>query len=223
MKNSLKQLFRTPVKTGLFCVIFLFGTALFTVGLNLWLEISEKIKAADETFVTIGMAGQKEQSTFMERRWDAGLKGYVYQEKAAYGAYLTPDILEGLDVGYISKPRQRPYFGAVSPGNLTGGELTDESVTAVSLAEIRAPGDCVPEGPVPVEVVRVLWGTRSLESGLPLCDSCLPHKRYAVTYIGNPSLLSFGGRSIPPRKDWRSKPPMALRFPYRRYITISPV
>lgn len=191
MKNSLKQLFRTPVKTGLFCVIFLFGTALFTVGLNLWLEISEKIKAADETFVTIGMAGQKEQSTFMERRWDAGLKSYVYQEKAAYGEYLMPDILEGLNVGYISKPRQRPYFGAVSPGNLTGGELTDESVTAVSLAEIRAPGDCVPEGPVPVEVVRVLWGTRSLAGKrIYFCDhrseqpDSLEAGKTYITYLG---------------------------------------
>ena len=121
MKNSLKQLFRTPVKTGLFCIIFLCGTILFTVGLNLWLEISEKIKAADETFVTIGTAEQKEQSTVMEQWWDAGLKDYMYQETRGYGEYLTPDILESLDIEYISPPRQRPYFGAVSPGNRTGG------------------------------------------------------------------------------------------------------
>ncbi len=162
MKNSLKQLFRTPVKTGLFCIIFLCGTILFTVGLNLWLEISEKIKAADETFVTIGMAEQKEQSTVMEQWWDAGLKDYMYQETRGYGEYLTPDILESLDIEYISPPRQRPYFGAVSPGNRTGGELTEESITGVSLAEIRPLEDCVPDRPVPVEVVRVLWGTRSL-------------------------------------------------------------
>lgn len=162
MKNSLKQLFRTPVKTGLFCIIFLCGTMLFTVGLNLWLEIAEKIKAADETFVTIGMAEQKEQSTVMEQWWDAGLKDYMYQETRGYGEYLTPDILESLDIEYISPPRQRPYFGAVSPGNRTGGELTEESITGVSLAEIRPLEDCVPDSPVPAEVVRVLWGTRSL-------------------------------------------------------------
>ena len=135
---------------------------LFTVGLNLWLEISEKIKAADETFVTIGMAEQKEQSTVMEQWWDAGLKDYMYQETRGYGEYLTPDILESLDIEYISPPRQRPYFGAVSPGNRTGGELKEESITGVSLAEIRPLEDCVPDRPVPVEVVRVLWGTRSL-------------------------------------------------------------
>lgn len=59
MKNSLKQIFRTPLKTGLFCIVFICGTILFTVGLNLWLEISDKIKTADEAFVTIGMVSQK--------------------------------------------------------------------------------------------------------------------------------------------------------------------
>lgn len=29
MKNSLRQVFRTPIKTGLFCVIFIFGTMLY--------------------------------------------------------------------------------------------------------------------------------------------------------------------------------------------------
>lgn len=68
MKNSLKQIFRTPLKTGLFCMIFIFGTMLFTVGL----EISEKINTADETFVTIGTVRQKEQSTIMKGQWLSG-------------------------------------------------------------------------------------------------------------------------------------------------------
>lgn len=162
MKNSLKQIFRTPVKTGLFCIIFTFGTLIFSVGLNLWLEISEKIKTADETFVTIGTVEQKEQSTTIEQRWDAGLKDYLYQETEVYGDFLTPEILNSLDLEYISPPRQRPYFGAGSPNILTGGETTQESITGLSLVEIRALEDRVPKEPVPVEVVRVLYGTNSL-------------------------------------------------------------
>lgn len=162
MKNSLKQIFRTPVKTGLFCIIFTFGTLIFSVGLNLWLEISEKIKAADETFVTIGTVEQKEQSTAIEQWWDAGLKDYLYQETKIYGDFLEPEILNGLVPEYVSPPRQRPYFGAGSPGIITGGETTKESITGLSLVEIRALEDCVPEEPVPVEVVRVLYGTSSL-------------------------------------------------------------
>lgn len=145
MKNSLKQIFRTPVKTGLFCLIFLFGTMLFTAGLNLWIEISEKIKAADETFVTIGTVEQKEQSTVMEQWWDAGLQDYIYQETETYGDFLTTDLLEKLDIDFIIAPRQRPYFGAYSEGLRTGGELTDESFTGIFLAEIRVLEDAVSE------------------------------------------------------------------------------
>lgn len=171
MKNSLRQIFRTPLKTGLFCMIFIWGTMLFTVGLNLWSEISEKIEAADSVFVTIGSVSQKEQSTIMEERWDAGLKEYTYYETNVYGDFLEPEILESLNVEYVSSPKQRPYFGACSPGSITGGELTDESITGISLVEIRALEDCVPEDPVPVEVVRVLWGTRSLlGKTIAFCD-----------------------------------------------------
>ena len=145
MKNSLKQIFRTPVKTGLFCLIFLFGTMLFTAGLNLWIEISEKIKAADETFVTIGTVEQKEQSTVMERWWDAGLQDYIYQETETYGDFLTTDLLEKLDIDFITAPRQRPYFGAYSEGLRIGGELSDESFTGIFLAEIRVLEDAVSE------------------------------------------------------------------------------
>lgn len=191
MKNSLKQIFRTPLKTGLFCIIFIFGTILFSVGLNLWLEISEKIKTADEAFVTIGMVRQKEQSTMMTHWWDAGLKDYIYQETKAYGDFLAPEVLKSLDIEYISSPQQRPYFGAGSADILTGGENTDESLTGVSLVEIRALKDCVPEEPVSVEVVRVLWGTMSLlGKNIDFCDhrtkqpmSLEAGKTY-ITYIG---------------------------------------
>lgn len=190
MKNSLRQMFRTPVKTGLFCMIFIFGTMLFTVGLNLWLEISEKIKIADETFVTIGTVRQKEQSTTMDQWWDAGLKDYIYQETNVYGDFLDIEILERLDVEYISGPQKRPYFGACSPDILTGGELSDESMT-ISLVEIRALEDCVPTEPVPVEVVRVLWGAKSLlGKTIDFCDhrteqpESLEAGKTYITYIG---------------------------------------
>ena len=118
---------------------------LFTAGLNLWIEISEKIKAADETFVTIGTVEQKEQSTVMEQWWDAGLQDYIYQETETYGDFLTTDLLEKLDIDFITAPRQRPYFGAYSEGLRTGGELTDESFTGIFLAEIRVLEDAVSE------------------------------------------------------------------------------
>ncbi len=173
------------------CVIFIFGTMLFTVGLNLWLGISEKIQMADKTFVTIGTVRQKEQSTTMEGQWDAGLKDYTYQETEVYGDFLDSEILENLNIEYISGPQQRPYFGAGSLDILTGGELTEESTTSISLVEIRALEDCVPTQPVGVEVVRVLWGDAGLlEKRIDFCahrtkqpDSLEAGKVY-ITFIG---------------------------------------
>ncbi len=191
MKNSLKQIFRTPLKTGLFCIVFICGTILFTVGLNLWLEISDKIKTADEAFVTIGMVSQKDQSTMMEGQWDAGLKDYIYQETKVYGDFLTTEILEKLPIDYISSPKQRPYFGVSSPDIIAREGDTDEVMTGVSLVEIRALEDCMPKEPVPVEVVRVLWGTGSLlGKTIDFCDhrteqpESLEAGKTYVTFIG---------------------------------------
>lgn len=162
MKNSLKQIFRMPLKTGIFCTIFIFGTMLFIVSFSLWIDISEKVKIADDVFITIGTVRQKEQSTTMIQWWDAGLKDYIYQETNVYGDFLKPEVLKKLEIEYISAPQQRPYFGALSPGIITGGEHAGENNTSKSLVEIRALEDCVPKEPVTVEVVDVLWGTNSL-------------------------------------------------------------
>lgn len=151
----------------------------------------EKIKAADETFVTIGTVRQKEQSTTMEGQWDAGLKDYIYQETKVFGAFLEPEALESLDVEYISGPQKRPYFGAFSPDILTGGELTEESVTYEALVEIRSLEDGVPTGPMKVEVTRVLWGDHTLlEKKIDFCahrteepDPLEAGKTY-ITFIG---------------------------------------
>lgn len=191
MKNSMKQIFRMPLKAGLFCIIFIFGTMLFTVGLNLWLELSEKIKAADEVFSTVCMVRQKEQSTILEEQWDAGLKKFIYQEKKVYGDFLTTDILENLAIDYVSGPQQRPYFGASSPEMRVGVENVDEMVGILSLVEINALEDCVPDEPVRVEVVRVLSGMQSLMGKtIDFCDhrtkqpeSLVAGKTY-IAYIG---------------------------------------
>lgn len=162
MKNSLKQIFRTPLITGFFCIIFIFGIILFTIGLNLWSEIMERLKIADDVFVTIGTVRQKEQSTTIMQYWDAGLKDYIYQETSVYGNFLTTDVLKTSEIKYISEPLQRPYFGALFSESITGGEHMDDSISSMSLVEIRALENCVPKEPINVEVVDVLWGTKSL-------------------------------------------------------------
>ena len=54
MKNSLKQLLRTPMKTALFFFLMTAATALLVLGANLWLNTQAKIDAAEGLFVTLG-------------------------------------------------------------------------------------------------------------------------------------------------------------------------
>lgn len=46
MKNSLKQLLRTPMKTCLFFLLMTAATALLVMGANLWAQTQAKIDAA---------------------------------------------------------------------------------------------------------------------------------------------------------------------------------
>ena len=47
MKNSLKQLLRTPVKAVLFFLLMTAATALLVLGANLWAQTQVKIDAAE--------------------------------------------------------------------------------------------------------------------------------------------------------------------------------
>lgn len=114
MKNSIKQLLRTPLKTGLLFLLLLFSTVLFTIGTSLWIQVTERLKAADEFFVTIGTVTQKENSLSSNAQWDAALKDYIYFDEPVYSEILPVDILKELDIDYISEPEQRPYYGARS-------------------------------------------------------------------------------------------------------------
>ena len=53
MKNSLKQLLRTPMKTCLFFLLMTAATALLVMGANLWAQTQAKIDAAEGLFVTL--------------------------------------------------------------------------------------------------------------------------------------------------------------------------
>ncbi|MGI6366190.1 MAG: FtsX-like permease family protein [Bacillota bacterium] len=52
--NSLKQVFRTPLRTGLFIILIAAITAILSVGINLHLSAVQSIEMADEAFTTIG-------------------------------------------------------------------------------------------------------------------------------------------------------------------------
>lgn len=173
MKNNLKFIFRTPIRTIIFCIIFTCSAALFSAGIHLWLQITHNMRQAEEAFSTVGKVSQIPESTFLDGWWDAGLDKYVYQEKEAYGRIVDEEILKGLDVDFVSDWQKTPYFGAYSSYLLTGGESagTDDIMLVSAIAEFTPKEDCVPDHPVKVELTRILWGNESFEGNvIDFCD-----------------------------------------------------
>ena len=111
MKYSIKQLLRTPRKTCFFFLMLAFGTSLFVIGLNLWIQTSKSLQRIDETFTTIGAVTQKEDGMSVEEQWDAALNDNIYIEKPIYSQLLSVDLLKKLDLDYVSEPEQRRYRG----------------------------------------------------------------------------------------------------------------
>lgn len=159
MKNSIKQLLRTPLKTGLLFLLLSFSTVLFTIGINLWIQVTERLKAADESFVTIGTVTQKENSLSSTAQWDAALKDYIYFDEPVYSEILPVDILKKLDIDYISDPEQRPYYGARSSDFIaTRPEDKMNCYEQTFIGEVSPLEDCIPDKPVRVKVEKTLWG-----------------------------------------------------------------
>ena len=70
IRNSVKQMLRTPIKAILFLILMTASVILLTMGVNLFF-ISERIQEQIEaTFITMGTVEQRAVSTAKERYWD---------------------------------------------------------------------------------------------------------------------------------------------------------
>lgn len=139
-----------------FCIVML-STVFFTLGCSLWMGVHDSINRMKDTFTTIGTVTQKPDHMVMEKKWDAALQDYKVREKSNYTQILDTDILNNLDVPYIRKLEKRPFYGAVSPDFITPYGADDTGGGAL-IMEFSPLEDCVPNGPVEVEVKKVYWG-----------------------------------------------------------------
>ncbi len=193
MKNSIKQLFRKKWMSILFFCIIMLGTVFFTLGCSLWMSVQDSINRMKDSFTTIGTVTQKPDSITIEKRWDAALRKYKTTERSNYTQILSEDILNHLDVAYIHKLEKRPFYGTVSPDFITPyrANVTDgENVSGTALLMEFSPlEDCVPNGPVEVEVKKVYWGDDNpslVGKTISFCDH----------YNENPEPLKAGKRYI---------------------------
>lgn len=144
IRNSIKQIMRTPVKTILFFLLITLASILSTLGSNLWRISDANIKAFEEVFTTIGIVEQKKTVLNKVETWDSidqSQKSY-YVSKYNDPIPVTDLDFEGAD--YIFQPEKRPFYGAYLPGY----QLLPPNAfwsTGNVIIEFTVDEDCIPD------------------------------------------------------------------------------
>lgn len=174
IKNSLLGLFRTPVKTASFFLLFTFTVALVCAGGNLWKLCGDNLERFGTIFTTIGTVEQMPEKIVQTEIWEADKKAYRYRNMPVYGETVPSDVLDFEGAGYLSGPEQRAYYEALPQDY----ELKEdyEGMAQCMIIEASPLEDCVPAGPVKIEVKRVLHSTYPVNtSPIYLCDHNTEH------------------------------------------------
>ena len=112
VRYSLKQLLRSPLKTGLFFLLLAMTACLLFLGVDLW-EMNQKVmKEFEDIFVTIGTVQQKKSDSELKVVWDELTGKNTYYQKQKYGKWIQDNELVFDEAKYLAEPIQRPYFGA---------------------------------------------------------------------------------------------------------------
>lgn len=185
IRNSLTRLVRTPVKTVLFFLLLSFTAALVCAGGSLWKLNGDNLRRFDEIFMTIGTVEQTPERIEQEAAWDAKLEGYRYFNAAVYGETISPDVLDFEGAGYLSGPEQRAYYEALPQDYVL--KAMEGGLWQFMVVEASPVEDCVPAGPVKMELKNVLYSTYPPNvSYFYLCDhdNDSPEPLYAdKTYV----------------------------------------
>lgn len=116
MKNSLKQMMRTPVRTILFLTLMVFAAFLMTLGAGIWLKGNRTLEQYEDRFMTIGTVRQIPDSFEQELLWNAETRDYDVKKNAQYSSYFTPEDLLFPGAEYIAGPEQPVAFYSVPAG-----------------------------------------------------------------------------------------------------------
>ncbi len=174
VRNSIRQLLRTPVKTLFFLLLLACTAAFFMLGYNLWNIANRNIDKINQSYTTIGTVQQKSTSLGTNAMWNAYKKSYTYSTYSTYGSPIPISTLDFKGANYIQKPEKRPIYYAYDPSYVIDGYAGFElGFNAYNLILMMQPvADCVPNQPVLVKVKKVLWGslTESVDK-IWFCDS----------------------------------------------------
>lgn len=166
-EKSLKQLLRTPVTTALFLMLFATSAFFLCCGVNIWEQNGATIKAYEDAFLTIGVVQQSATAVAKGERWNAETKQYSIFNYPQYSSIVPVSALDFEGADYLLGPEKRPYYGAWVQDYKTYNSLSN-----LLIAELTPLTDCVPDSPVKMKVVKVLWSGYTYNEGntLRLCD-----------------------------------------------------
>lgn len=173
MKNSLKQMMRTPLRTGLFLILMVFAALLMTLGSCIWQKNSKIIEEYEDRFVTIGTVRQIPNSFEQMLIWNAEDKDYDVKKKAQYSSYLTVEDMQIPGVEYLAGPEQRAFYSSYTPEyiKLWRSQNPDRIATSSLIVEFSPIEDCMPDESVKIELTKVIGGDKRLEGSVEwFCD-----------------------------------------------------
>lgn len=169
VKNSIRQMLRTPVKTFVFLLLILCSGTLLTVGAGLWLGSSQNLKEYEVSFFTIGTVEQKPASIRQDTVWDAERKDYEIFQSPQYDYVYPVSVLQFEGADYIKEPEKRSHYASYAPEyQLVCSDNADFWSVIVEFSPVE---DCIPDESVQVHVTRVLNGDKNLEDNYVwFCD-----------------------------------------------------
>lgn len=167
---SMKQMFRSPLKSVLFFVLIGASAFFLALGGNLWSMSRKAMQEFEQIFTTIGTVEQKTQNAGVKKNWDAKLKAYQYFPNRTYAERISDDVLDFEGAGYVEKPRQRPYFGAYVDELYEG--IGSSWLITVEVTPVKTE---VADHSVEMKVVKVLEGTVNVGDTIYVCDHANPN------------------------------------------------
>lgn len=114
MRNSMKQLIRTPVKLLIFFLLLALCTLLLVFSSSLMAETNQRIEAIEKDFTTLGSVEQPPISSKITVKHNECL-GDVTKTLDIYSEIVPIDMLNFEGANYLTPPENRPTYFAYLP------------------------------------------------------------------------------------------------------------
>lgn len=166
ISNSIRQILRTPLRSGLFLVLISLSAALLTLGVVLYRMGEQNMQRLEDVFMTIGLVSQPADGYEPGKIWDAEMKEYYEYTTAVYDNYISPEALLFDGAEYIQPPVHRPYYGAYDPSftypDNSYIRLIAQTRDRYPIVEVTPLEDCVPDHTVRLKLLRELYGRNGI-------------------------------------------------------------